>query len=297
MRKKIFTIILNLLSKIASKRILYVPQHRRDDQTISAVKSKYGFWYCGDIFEQSDIAYGVLSNGTVEPYDTEIVKSILLQLPKDYTFYDVGSNTGWYTMLATSTSSEANVYSFEPIAEHINCQKETIALNRKESHVTIFDIALSDHNGQETIRLAGSGTSLENDFLTHDFGKRVIHVKTLDSLVLEKGLKKPDFIKIDVEGYEYKVLQGAIKTISSNHPVLFIEIAKTFSSRNFINKDYEKIFALLAKNEYIPYLVMDGAIKEFNPSMSLDGVAMFLFLNKKNHLGKENFIPSLQKVV
>lgn len=290
MSKKIFDWFLGIISNVTNKQFVYIT--KRKGGLHAAVKSKYGFWYCGDIADQADIAYGVASKGIVEAHDTEVVMKVLKNLPPNFVFYDVGSNTGWYTMISFAASDASTVYSFEPLSEHVTCQKETIHLNRKENNVKIFELALSDHNGQETIRLGGSGTSLDKDFLEVDFGTRTINVQTLDALIKEQNIPHPDFIKIDVEGHEYKVLQGA-KAVLQTKPILFIEVAKTLNNKRFIHKEFDKIFSTLASLHYRPYIVKDGGVKKFNTQEDIDGVHMFLFLNEDSHLKNKNLVNEL----
>jgi FkbM family methyltransferase len=196
-------------------------------------------------------------------------------------------------MISSTISSSSKTFSFEPILEHIQCQKETLFLNRVNDRVSVFEVALSNHSGQEVIRLAGSGTSLEKDFLTSDFGTRTISVITLDAIVQEKQIPLPDFIKIDVEGYEYKVLQGAKNTLRSSKPILFIEIAKTFNDRHFTNKDFLSIFTFLSSLDYEPYLVKENKVRHFEPTEIIDGVNMYLFLNKKTHLQDKSLLNKI----
>lgn len=291
MEKKIFDWFLKMVSNVTHKQFVYTT--KRKGGLFAAVKSKYGFWYCGDIADQADIAYGVASKGTVEAHDTEVVMKVLKNLKPDFIFYDVGSNTGWYTMISFAASEKSKVCSFEPLLEHVECQKETIYLNRKENSVKIFELALSDHNGKETIRLGGSGTSLDKDFLEVDFGTRTINVQTLDSLIKEDHIPYPDFIKIDVEGHEYKVLQGS-RTVLQSKPILFIEIAKTLNNKRFIHKEFDTIFSTLASLHYKPYIVMDGTIRPFRPSEDVHGVHMFLFLNEDSHMKNKDLMRDLQ---
>jgi FkbM family methyltransferase len=281
MKKRIFDSTLSLLSKATKKKVVYFTDSGKG--LFAAVKSKYGFWYCGDITDQSDIAYGVASKGIVEAADTEIVMKVLSHLPPQFVFYDVGSNTGWYTMVSFTASTESNVYSFEPLEEHVVCQKETIALNRRENQTTVFELALSDHNGKEIIRLGGSGTSLDKDFLEVDYGTREITVATLDSVMEAHSLPAPHFIKIDVEGHEYSVLKGA-KTALKAKPVLFIEVAKTLNNKRFVHKEYDALFSLLSSLHYKPFIVTDKGLKPHTLHEEVDGVHMFLFLNEDSHI-------------
>lgn len=285
MKKQIFDAFLKLLSKITSKKVIYISDTYIKAKNL-AIKSKYGFWYCGNVFDQADIAYGVASHGDVESFDSSLVKDILISFKDGYVFYDIGANTGWYSMLAAILNKKSLIFSFEPVTEHIECLQESIALNRLEAQVVIHPIALSNSNGEMSMLLAGSGSSLEKDFLSTNEGVRIVKIKTLDSVIKEKNIPTPDFIKIDVEGHEYKVLLGAKDILSKSSPILFIEIAKTLKSihRGFIHKDYEAIFSLLSSLGYEAFIVKDSGLKEVDLSREEDGVRMFLFLHKEKHL-------------
>lgn len=284
MKKQIFDSFLAFLSKITSKKVTYISNDYINAGNL-AVKSKYGFWYCGNVFDQTDIAYGIASNGDVESFDSSLVKDILMSFKDKYIFYDIGANTGWYSMLAALLNKRSSVYSFEPVTEHVDCLKESITLNRFDDRVIIHPVALSNTNGEASILLAGSGSSLEKEFLPVNEGVRIIQTKTLDSLVKMYNIPFPDFIKIDVEGHEYKVLLGAKEVLSKSTPILFIEIAKTLKNihRNFVHKDYEAIFSLLFSLGYEPFIVKNDTLEKFDLSANEDGVRMFLFLNKEKH--------------
>lgn len=292
MKRKVFNLILKILSLLTHKKVVDVPHVRRSG-VVTAVKSLYGFWYCGDVFEQSDIAYGILANGDVESHDTKVVLSVLKYLPKDFIFYDVGSNTGWYSLIAATVGNAGHVYSFEPLEEHVTCERESIILNQKENIVSVFEIALSDTSGKSIIRLAGSGTSLEHDFLEADFGKREVQTEKLDIFKHEQALKNPDFIKIDVEGHEYQVLLGAKKTLEESRPALFIEIAKTINQRHFTNKNFTLIFSFLASLGYEAYIAEPHGLRKYNPEENPDNVYMYLFLHKEKHLRSNELLKEL----
>lgn len=284
MKKSIFDFVLNLLSKITSKKVLYIATSYIQPTNL-AVKSKYGFWYCGNVFDQTDIAYGIASHGDVESFDSSLVTKILQSFDKNFVFYDIGANTGWYTMLAASLSPVSSIFCFEPVAEHAECLLESSKLNRFEERVSIHQIALSDSSGKMPILLAGSGSSLEKDFLSTNLGSRMVDIKTLDSFVDETNIPLPYFIKIDIEGHEYKALLGAKATILKSSPVLFVEIARTLKNihREFVHKDYEAIFALLSSWGYLPFIAKDDTLKKFDTAQKEDGVYMFLFLHKEKH--------------
>lgn len=286
MKKKIFDSFLKILSKIILKKVVYIDSAYIKPKNL-AVKSSYGFWYCGNVFNQSDIAYGIANSGDVETFETETVVKILKHLDKgpELTFYDIGANTGWYTMLPVSLSKNIFVHAFEPLLEHVEILKESIFLNRKEAQIHVHTVALSDKDGEASILLAGSGSSLEEDFLEESVGKKKITIRTLDSYIVEKKLPPPHFIKIDVEGHEHSVISGSEKTLQEHLPILFIEIAYSLKKigRTFTHKNYEKIFHNFEMLNYIPFLLKEGSLQKFNPANKEDGVFMFLFLHKEKH--------------
>jgi FkbM family methyltransferase len=294
MKKLIFDSFLSFLSKVTSKKVIYTST-TYPMSTNLAVKSKYGFWYCGNVFDQHDIAYGIAYNGAVESFDTDVVIQILraLKKDKDYVVYDVGANTGWYTMVSLSQSSICHLHAFEPVTAHLVCLKETVTLNGKDAQTSIHEVALSNKSGESAILLAGSGSSLETNFLEKNEGTQAVSLKTLDAYISEKKIALPDFIKIDVEGHEYKVLEGAKKTISDAKPVLFIEVAQTLKKlgRTFTNPDYQLLFTFLADLGYESYIVRDEKLKRYDPSLFYDGVNMFLFLQKETHKHIASLLP------
>jgi FkbM family methyltransferase len=284
MLANIFNILIKVLSKITGKKVVYVSKQYIKPTNL-AVKSIFDFWYCGNIFDQNDIAYGIANNGTVEDFDSLLVRNMLLDIKKDgnIVFYDIGANTGWYSMIAASVSKLSRVHSFEPIIEHIECFNETMNLNRYQDQCTIHESALSDTNGETEIYLAGSGSTIEKKFLDSDHELRVIKTNTLDSFTQNKNIEFPDFIKIDVEGHEYKVLLGAKNTIKSSKPILFIEIIHTLKGRTFIHQDYKRIFSFLEEMGYLSFISKNATLRKFDTSKKEEGVFMFLFLDKEKH--------------
>ena len=81
--------------------------------------------------------------------------------------------------------------------------------------------------------------------------RREIPVNTLDTLLADRFSVKKLFIKIDVEGAEYNVLLGALKTLCiSPRPTWFIEICLDEFHPGGFNKDYEATFNLFWKHGY-----------------------------------------------
>lgn len=112
---------------IIKKNILFIPT--KNIPFPQAVKSMDGFWYCGNVYDMADIAYGISINGLAEKEETFLVQKILKQLPKDYVFLDIGANTGYYGIMSAFLYPESKTFSFEPIKNHYDSIRESAYLN------------------------------------------------------------------------------------------------------------------------------------------------------------------------
>ncbi|HEY1037272.1 MAG TPA: FkbM family methyltransferase [Candidatus Paceibacterota bacterium] len=287
--KKTIQALLKAAEKITGRKILIA----RDNARQTAVLSDMGFWYAGNILDTADLAHGMLQNGIIEAEETRLVASVLDLIVSSQgrlSLYDIGANTGYYGILAGfKYKGNVSVQSFEPLAYHSAFLKSSIALNRLEQEVTVHQLALGDKNSEETIYVAGSGTSLSKEFVEGAFsGTETVQVRKLDDYANEKSLPNPDFIKIDVEGYEQSVLTGGKQLIEKSLPVLYVEIAKTLrvlGRPEFSNASFGETLSLLASMGYEVYVQNGFKIELFDPASSFDGVRMYLFLHKEKHAG------------
>ncbi len=127
---------------------------------------------------------------------------------------DIGAHIGRYTLIAAKHRSR--VISIEPDPSNFAMLKSNIRLNRFWNVVPL-QMAVSDSSGKRPFFLAGGGdtgtSSLEPDwFWTLDEGVRrkvEVECETLDRLVARLDLERIDWLKIDVEGHEIPVLEGA----------------------------------------------------------------------------------------
>ena len=127
---------------------------------------------------------------------------------------DIGSNVGqWTRPLAKRFDS---VTCFEPNPNFRECFNKNIT----ESNVTLFPFGLSDH--EHTVTQGMNATHLNE--IVGDTSPRDgdIECRTLDSF----GLTDVDYIKIDVDGFEIALLNGARETLSKNNAVINIEMKR-----------------------------------------------------------------------
>lgn len=169
-----------------------------------------GWWWCpsagGKVLR--------VLQGKYEPAQTS--RFLELVRPDDVVF-DIGAATGYYTLLAGKlTGHKGRVVAFEPMLRNRYFLETHVAKNGL-SNVSIYDFAIGGHNGAIGFT---SGTGTGTGRITED-GSFTVNVKTLDTFVQESGTS-PTHLKIDVEGAELSVLQGAVETLRTVRPTLFL---------------------------------------------------------------------------
>lgn len=148
---------------------------------------------------------------------------------KGKTVYDVGAFQGLLTLFFASKASQ--VICYEPNKNNRKRLEENLALNQvKNARVRPVGAGAA----RETLQMAYNplmpgGASVEQTIsgeLKQSSGVVVeqIPITTLDIDIAEEKLSKPDFIKIDIEGWEIEALRGARATLLEHRPALFLEM-------------------------------------------------------------------------
>lgn len=172
---------------------------------------------------------------------------VLHALRSDDTFVDVGANVGSYTILAGSVVG-AKGYSFEPVPKTFFRLTENIRINHIEDRVKAFNLGLAQQEG--TLRFTSDLDTINHAISIKDVSSNSIEVKvtTLDK---ELSFVHPNLIKIDVEGYEKNVLDGAQITLGDSRlNSIIIELNGSGDRYGF---DDESIVDMLLKFEFKPF--------------------------------------------
>jgi FkbM family methyltransferase len=127
--------------------------------------------------------------------------------PEDL-FIDAGANIGSYTVLAAA-HCDAETYSFEPVPATFNNLLDNVAINHIGSRVHARNIALGASVG--VVHFTSSFDTVNHVLAAPEQGSIEVQVTRLDDMV---RIDRPTLLKIDVEGYEYPVIQGGINTFS-----------------------------------------------------------------------------------
>lgn len=195
---------------------LYV-WYRRLNKRSSLIATIHGVTYDLDLTQLIDSS--IYYKGSFEP---ETTRQITKSVKQGMVVIDVGANIGCHTFhFAQLVGKKGQVIAFEPMSSAFSKLIRNAELNQFDN-ITLEKAALGRENG-----------TMEADFRTswslYNKDKTVapesVPVYRLDDYLNNRGINHIDFIKLDVDGYEYKVLQGSKETLEKNMPLIITEFS------------------------------------------------------------------------
>lgn len=200
------------------------------------------------------------------------------QIRPDMTVIDVGANVGVYTFSAAQRVGETGkVIAIEPFKACVNCLQETSRINQLP-WVKIYEAAASDHCGSAKLSLHNASELNEvisDNSPNYDLANTVtIQCLTLDSLIETENLTRVDWLKIDAEGHEIKVLQGAERLLTEFKPnIIYENIAGAHGSNGAIMEYIQaKGYQVYSYRPYIQELVPVTDANQLNSQLNLIAV-------------------------
>ena len=168
------------------------------------------------------------------------------------TMFDVGANLGQTWEWFRNSEAGAKIYCFEPVAETFKVlEKKT----ENDKNCILENIALGNVAGEKIIRLFegeySALNSLKEEVMNSNIQAKeeIITIETLDNYCFKNKISKIDFLKIDTEGYEMNVLEGAKNMLNTGN-VSFIFCEVGFLKENIRNTYFADLTEWLAKKEY-----------------------------------------------
>jgi FkbM family methyltransferase len=227
---------------------LFIPNHYQYKKGSERLCERNGVNFKLDISDLMEwyVYFGFREKGKGVFYSTIKKGDIIL---------DIGANLGQITLIsAIKTGKKGKVISIEPDADNFKKLKSNIELNPFDNIETFF-VALSDKSGRgEIIIRDDSNHGMNRIHVNENTGD--IPISTLDELLLPSA-NKITHIKIDTEGYEFKILKGGINLIKKCRPFLYIEIID--SNLKHQNDTPHDIFNLLHELNYSLYQADSGS--------------------------------------
>ncbi len=171
-------------------------------------------------------------------------------------FFDIGANIGIYSIFAGLKKNKLKVFAFEPSALNFALLSRNIYINNLSNRVSIIQLPL----GKKFLELSSisegfleEGGSMNSFGVDHGFdGKKYIPINkyrllgtSIDFLIDQKIIPKPNYIKLDVDGTEHLILSGGLKCLKyKGLKKIIIEINENFK------KQFMSVKTILKKNGF-----------------------------------------------
>ncbi len=167
---------------------------------------------------------------------TELLVLKNLSTKNNIFFLDCGSNYGFYSLFVAGLNSSNKVISIEASKKTIELLKRNKELNHF-SNIILYNVALS--NTDDNIVVFNESVNDWESSISHKSFKLSnqdkILTKKIDTIIDYENVKDNQtlFIKLDIEGNEFKAIEGAYKTIRNFEPIVIIEFSRfIFESHN-----------------------------------------------------------------
>jgi FkbM family methyltransferase len=226
--------------------------------------------------------FTILAEGCYEQFQLEITVELGHH---SRVFLDIGANVGVYGIALATRLSNLQILAFEPLLKCFRLAQENFKLNNCSDRISAFNFALGDEITNRVmftpLFTGTAGASFANQHPNEGLPTReTVEVKTLDSL----HLSTVDLIKIDVEGFEFQVLQGGRETLAREKPTVIVEILRKWSKS--FEKDPRDSFNLLVDLGYQCYEIKKDFLAPILEMDTLTDVTNFIFCHKsqKQHL-------------
>ena len=155
-------------------------------------------------------------------YEQETVNLFRNIIQPNWTVFDCGAKTGYFTLLFSELCGQGKVHSFEP----------TITFDMLTSNINYYNLTNVILNKKALGEKSGNIEDNIYRIWGEDPEKQVYDFITIDEYCIQNKVKKLDLIKIDVDSYDFELLKGAVKTLKKLKPIITVELNHALNLRN-----------------------------------------------------------------
>jgi len=152
-------------------------------------------------------------------FESDILQELRTYIKKNAVILDIGANIGNHSVYWGVNTSVSRIYSFEPLEDIFKILKKNVEINELTDKVKLFNIGLSNEKINGSISFYDAANIGRTSLKQNTNGNLLLD--KLDNIKIEED--SVDFVKIDVEGHELQVLQGARETLLKYKPTIFVE--------------------------------------------------------------------------
>lgn len=235
------------------------------------------------IIPQNDLrtaSFTILANGN---YESLLERTILELSELSKKFLDIGANMGFYAIGAALVNKEIKVLAFEPNPGIRKSLDENIRINEVEGNIQVLEFALSNFTGISNFSVpaftgSGGGSLINLHPEEGSPSEFSVHVERLDNL--SAATSGVDLIKIDVEGAEFQLVQGAIQTLKSSRATIVIELLRKWMSP--FGSNPQDVLDLLSGMDYVCFAVGESSLQKVTMVDASTRETNFIFCHREN---------------
>jgi FkbM family methyltransferase len=226
--------------------------------------------------------YTLLDFGSYEAVETRFLKSVFAD---GDVFLDIGANLGWYSLVLGRNCPSSRIFAFEPIPSTVEIMEKNIRLNHL-NNIQAICMGVFNKVGEQDFLFAPDVSGATSLKLTgQDRGKTSVQnvacqITTIDVFCATQNIV-PSLLKIDVEGAELMVVEGAEKTLHDT-PIILMELLRKWSKAFGYHPN--DVFALLGRYGYQAWVFRDDGALEACPSVNEETVQTnYVFMHPQKH--------------
>jgi FkbM family methyltransferase len=211
---------------------------------------------------RSDLFFRIVIQKSYEP---KLVNYCIKYLDKNRDVIDVGANIGFYTILFAKNLNNKKVLSIEPTKNAAQRLSHNVELNDVTKNVVIFEGVASNMNGTMEIKTivgkeeySSLGVMKHPSIIKDKYITQKVMSMTIDNLVKQNFLD-PGFIKVDAEGVEHLVFEGAQNVLKEKRPIILSELSDFLLKEN--GSSSKEIINLIKNCKYDIFDPIDPSIQ------------------------------------
>lgn len=203
-----------------------------------------------------------------ESFEPFVTKIILDLVKENDICLDVGANIGFYScLIGKRIGLNGRIYAFEPVDYNIRNIELNKSLNGLKN-IKIINKGLGDKNEIKELNIFPEESMLtaHNSFVMNEtlsdniiFKKKNVEIITVDDWIYKEEIKKVDFVKVDIEGYEYFFFHGAKNLLKMSPIIIFEHNIDRLKKLKIIENDFKSLFS-----NYSTYFITENGLIKYN---------------------------------
>ena len=246
------------------------------DAILKISKRKKNYYFKDKLYLKKfhDTNFAVYTNREIhshiyfENFEPFVAKIILGLIKENDICLDVGANIGFYSsLIGKKIGVNGRVYAFEPVDYNIRFIELNKSLNGLKN-IEIINKGLGDKNEIKELNIFPEESKLtaHNSFVMNEtlnvnniFEKKNVEIITVDDWLYKEKIKKVDFVKVDIEGYEYFFFHGAKNLLKMSPIIIFEHNIDRLKKLKIIENDFKSLFS-----NYSTYFITENGLIKYN---------------------------------